>query len=53
MNGNQVWKIISVDYVTAVVKNPEEILKKQGIKLPARETTKTLPYYRPEIDTAS
>ena len=40
----------SVDYVKSVVKNLEERLKKQGMKLPARATTPMSSDYRPQLD---
>ena len=50
LNGNQVWTMISINYVKVVVNNLEESLKKQGMKLPARTTTPISSDYRPEID---
>ena len=37
----------------AVVENLEERLKKQGMKLPAIETTPMTSDYRPELDTTA
>ena len=50
LNGNHVWTISSVDYVKAVVNNPEERLNKKGMKLPARETTPMSSEYKPKLD---
>ena len=36
-----------------VVNNPEERLKKQGMKLPAREITPMSSDYRPELDATA
>ena len=47
------WTISNVDYVKAVSKNLEERLKKQGMKLPAMETTPMSSYYRTEPDATS
>ena len=43
----------SVDYVKAVVKKPEEILAKQGMKLPSRSTTPVSSDYIPELDATA
>ena len=53
LNGNQVWKISSVDYVKAVVKKLEERPKKKVRKLPASATTPMSSDYIPEIDATS
>ena len=53
LNGNQVWTMISVEYVKAVVKNLEERLKKKITKLPAREKTSMSYDYKLELDATS
>ena len=53
LNDNQVSIMGSVDYVKSVVKNLEERLKKQGMKLPDRATTPTSSDYIPELDTTA
>ena len=53
LNCNQIWKMSSVDYVKALVKNLEEIFKKQGMKLPAKATTPMASDHRPELDATA
>ena len=50
LNVNQAWTISSIYYIKVVVNNLEERRKKQGMKLPARETTTMLSAYRPDLD---
>ena len=49
-NGVKAWAFSSSQYVQAAVKNVEEYLTKQGMKLPARAETPLSSEYRPEID---
>ena len=51
MNGNQVWKIISLKYMKVVVKKLEKRPKKKGGKLPDRATLPMPSDYRLEIYT--
>ena len=52
VNGQECWGFSSSQYVQESVKNLEETLEKQGLKLPARANTPLTSSYRPEIDVS-
>ena len=52
-DGREAWSISSNDYLKSAVKNLEQVLEAEGLKLPTKYTDRPYPAaYRPELDTS-
>ena len=52
-DGDECWAMSSEDYCNAAVANVEEILRKKGMRLPAKCNTPMSNGYRPELDVTA